>query len=132
MSHDALLFNIHDLILLIAIAQYLLLATLLVLTRRPEECSGYWLAAILAVAALQAMDTLMVWSPTLRHMLLESHPNLFFLATISYWLEGPLMYWYVASVLYWGGTAYGNGTSGTSCRCSPWAVCSCGATICCR
>lgn len=102
MSHDALLFNVHDLILLIAIAQYLLLATLLVLTRRPEERSGYWLAAILAVTALQATDTLIVWSPVLRYMLLESHPNLFFLATVSYWLEGPLMYWYVASVLYQG------------------------------
>lgn len=99
-SHDSLLFNVHDLVLLMAAGQYLLLAALLLGTRQQTDRSSYWLTSILLITALQAVDTLLIWSDPLRNMLLSWRPGLFFLGSFSYWLEGPLLYWYVASVLY--------------------------------
>lgn len=99
-THDTLLFNIHDLILVMAVGQYLLLALLLFFTRRSGEPSVYLLIGILLVTALQALDTLGTWSDPLRHLLLNWHPNILFLGSFSYWLQGPLLYGYVASVLY--------------------------------
>src|SRR5690625_5985968 len=55
---------------------------------------------MLLVTALQALDTLSTWSDPLRHWLLNWHPNILFLGSFSYWLLGPLLYGYVASVLY--------------------------------
>ncbi|MDQ2077049.1 AraC family transcriptional regulator [Marinimicrobium sp. ABcell2] len=102
LTHDTLLFNVHDLILLMAVGQYLLLAVLLQFTRRSADYSTYLLISILLVTAIQALDTLVTWSDPLRHLLLDWHPSLLFLGSFSYWLLGPLLYWYVASVLYRG------------------------------
>lgn len=100
LAHDSLLFNIHDLVLLLAVAQYLLLAGLLLATRRSGEKSVYLLTAMLLVSAVQALDTLLIWSDPLRLAVLETHPNILFLGSFSYWLQGPLLLGYVASVLY--------------------------------
>lgn len=100
LTHDTLLFNVHDLVLVMAAGQYLLLALLLLFTRRIGEPSVYLLIGILLVTALQALDTLAIWSDPLRHLLLNWHPNILFLGSFSYWLQGPLLYGYVASVLY--------------------------------
>src|SRR5690625_5840748 len=83
-----------------AAGQYLLLALLLLFTRRRGEPSVYLLIAMLLVTALQALDTLSTWSDPLRHLLLNWHPNILFLGSFSYWLLGPLLYGFVASVLY--------------------------------
>lgn len=99
-THDTPLFNVHDLVLVMAAGQYLLLALLLLFTRRRGEPSVYLLIAMLLVTALQALDTLSTWSDPLRHLLLNWHPNIMFLGSFSYWLQGPLLYGYVASVLY--------------------------------
>lgn len=100
LSHDSLLFNIHDLVLLLAASQYLMLATLLLLTRRKGDVSAYLLAAMLITTALQELDTLFIWSDALRGVMLAWHPNLMFLGSFSYWLQGPLLYAFVASILY--------------------------------
>ncbi|WP_232305552.1 helix-turn-helix domain-containing protein [Gilvimarinus polysaccharolyticus] len=100
LTHDSLLFNIHDLVLVLAAAQFLLLAGLLVATRRKGDLSACLLAATLLVIAVQELDSLFIWSHTLRHVVLDWHPDLLFLGSFSYWLQGPLLYGFVASVLY--------------------------------
>ncbi|WP_157497764.1 helix-turn-helix transcriptional regulator [Gilvimarinus chinensis] len=100
LSHDSLLFNIHDLVLLLATAQYLLLASLLLVTRPKGEKSAYLLAAMLVVSAVQVLDTLLIWSAPLRLALLDYYPSGLFLGSFSYWLQGPLLLGYVTSVLY--------------------------------
>lgn len=99
-AHDTVLFNLHDLILLMAAAQYVLLAVLLFFTRKETEKSSYLLAAILVLNALHSIDTLIIWSDELRQLVLNWHPSLFFWGGIGFWLQGPLLYWYVSSVLY--------------------------------
>lgn len=83
-----------------AAAQYVLLAVLLVGTRRKSDHSTWWLASILFITALQTLDTLIIWSVPMRQMVLGWHPSLFFLGSFSYWIAGPLLYWYVTSMLY--------------------------------
>lgn len=100
LHHDSLLFNVHDLALLMAAGQYLLLAALLFSTRRPGDKSVYLLVAILVVSAVQAVDTLLIWSEPLRRALLSWDANALFVGSFSYWLQGPLLFGYVASVLY--------------------------------
>jgi len=100
LNHDSLLFNVHDLVLLMAASQYLLLAALLFGTRRKADYSGYLLIGILLVTALQAIDTLLIWSDPLRELILDWNPSLLLSGSFSYWLLGPLLYAYVVSVLY--------------------------------
>lgn len=99
-SHDTVLFNLHDLILLMAVGQYVLLAILLFFTRKETERSSYLLGAFLLLNAAQSVDTLLIWSDQLRHLALGWHPSVLFWGGIGFWLQGPLLYWYVASVLY--------------------------------
>ncbi len=100
LTHDALLFNVHDLVLLMSASQYLLLAALLFFTRRPSVHSTYLLIGILLASAVRYVDTLLIWSDPLRGLILAWNPNLLLLGSFSYWLIGPLLYAYVLSVLY--------------------------------
>ncbi|HEY7886535.1 MAG TPA: AraC family transcriptional regulator [Cellvibrionaceae bacterium] len=99
-THDTLLFNVHDLVLLMAASQYLLLTLLLLFTRQRREKSSLLLASILFITALQALNNLFIWSDSLRYMLLAWQPDLLLLGSFSFWVQGPLLYWYVSSVLY--------------------------------
>lgn len=80
--------------------QYVLLSALLLLTRRNADKGAVVLVYILLINALQTIDTLFTWNSTARQLLLEYNSNLFFLGTFSYWLQGPLLVWYVKIVLY--------------------------------
>lgn len=99
-SHDTLLFNIHDLILVMSIAQYLLLALLLESTRTRQDSSSHLLGLLLLLNAMKSADTLLIWSDPLRHMVLAWEPGILLLGSLAYWLEGPLLYGYVSSILY--------------------------------
>lgn len=85
-----------------AAGQYLLFAALLIGTRHRSDNSSHLLALILLLNALKAVDTLLVWSDPLRELILVWEPNLLFLGSAAYWLEGPLLYFYVSAVLYRG------------------------------
>ncbi len=100
LSPDSLLFNAHDLILLMAASQYLLLAVLLESTRRRNDISSHLLALILVLNTFKAIDVLLVWSDSLRNIVLAWDPDILLLGGFAYWLEGPLLYGYVSAVLY--------------------------------
>jgi len=100
LSPATVIFNTHDLILVMSIAQYLLLAVLLETTRPRHDTSSHLLALILLLNAMKSADTLLIWSDTLRTLLLAWEPDILFLGSLAYWLEGPLLYWYVSSILY--------------------------------
>ena len=100
LSPDSLIFNTNDLILVMSTAQYLLLAFLLEATRKRNDMSSHLLGLILILNALTALDTLMIWSTALRGLVLGWQPDLLFLGGLAYWLEGPLLFWYVSSILY--------------------------------
>ncbi|WP_347331670.1 helix-turn-helix domain-containing protein [Marinimicrobium locisalis] len=99
-SHNAVIFNINDLVLLMAAGQCLVLAILLILAKQSASRSNQLLGAFLVVKAIQSLDMLVIWSEHLRTLVLQTHPDLLFTGTILSLLQGPLLYWYVASVLY--------------------------------
>lgn len=99
-SHNAVIFNINDLVLLMAAGQCLVLAVLLVLAKQSASRSNQLLGAFLVVTAIKSLDMLFIWSEHLRILILQTNPNLLFIGTILSLLQGPLLYWYVASVLY--------------------------------
>lgn len=100
LTHSSLIFNFDDLVLLLGAGQYLLLAGLLLVTRTSGSLSSLLLTAFLLLKVVQALDTLFIWSDPVRHLILQWQPNLLFLGSFSYWLQGPVLYWYVASELY--------------------------------
>lgn len=99
-THDTLIFNLDDVVLLLSAGQYLLLGGLLLVTRSTGERAGMLLAIFLMLKVVQALDTLFTWSDPLRLWLLQQNPNLIFLGSFSYWLQGPVLYWYVSRELY--------------------------------
>jgi len=100
MAHDSILFNLHDLTLLSAVSQYLLLSVFLLLTKKSGDRSTVFLVAILLFNALHSADVFMIWSDTFRNLVLNWQPNMLFWGGLGFWLHGPLLYWYVSSVLY--------------------------------
>jgi len=101
-SHHAVIFNINDLVLLMAAGQYLVLAILLGLDRQNANRSNQLLGVFLVLKAVQSLDMLFIWSEHLRALILQTYPSLLFVGTILSPLQGPFLYWYVASVLYRG------------------------------
>lgn len=99
-THDTLIFNLDDVVLLLSAGQYLLLGGLLLVTRGAGERAGMLLAVFLLLKVVQALDTLFIWSDPLRQWLLQQNPNLIFLGSFSYWMQGPVLYWYVFRELY--------------------------------
>ena len=83
-----------------AASQYLLLAILLESTRRRNDISSHLLALILVLNTFKAIDVLLIWSDSLRNIVLAWDPDILLLGGFAYWLEGPLLYCYVSAVLY--------------------------------
>lgn len=83
-----------------AATQYLLFAVLLEGTRRRTDISSHLLALILLLNAFKALDNLLLWSESLRAFVLAWDPDVLFIGSFAYWLEGPLLYLYVSTVLY--------------------------------
>lgn len=97
---DTLLFNTHDLVLLMAIGQYALLAFLLASTRPQHDKSSLWLILLLLTSLFINIDTLLIWSDSIRSWVLAWQPNLFFIGSLGYWLIGPFLLFYVRALLY--------------------------------
>lgn len=83
-----------------AATQYLLFAVLLECTRRRADIGSHLLALILLLNAFKALDNLLLWSDSLRILVLAWDPDALFIGSFAYWLEGPLLYLYVSTVLY--------------------------------
>jgi len=98
-SHDTLLFNLHDLILLMSVFLYLVLAvTFSIYAYRDSNKTYLILATILTLFAAQSVDTLIIWSEPIRLLVLNLQPSLIFWGGVGFWLQGPLLLWLVRSV----------------------------------
>ncbi|HEX7025981.1 MAG TPA: helix-turn-helix domain-containing protein [Gammaproteobacteria bacterium] len=97
----AVIFNIHDVALLLIAGECSILA-LLFLTHRggARSLSHLLLAIFLILNVLIAIDTLIYWGEAVRYRVFDILPNLFFLFGFAYFLEGPVLYWYTRSMIY--------------------------------
>lgn len=96
----AIVFNIHDVALLLIAGECSMLAVLFLAHRGAKPVSHYLLAAFLILNALIALDTLIYWGEAVRYRAFDLFPDIFFLFGFAYFLEGPVLYWYTKSLIY--------------------------------
>lgn len=94
------LFNTHDLVLIITIYQCLLFAIFLVSLKKGKKLSNYLLAAFLLTQAAIPLDNLINFGEAFRLVALETSPNLFYTFGLAFWLEAPLLLLYIRSLMY--------------------------------
>lgn len=97
---DTVLFNFHDVLMLLTAFQCLLFAVLLSATKNNNSLSNWLLVAFLFCHFLIPMHELTFWGKQFRIWLLELSPNVFFLFSHAYFLDGPLIYFFVRALLY--------------------------------
>ncbi|GAA6139995.1 hypothetical protein NBRC116583_37420 [Arenicella sp. 4NH20-0111] len=97
---DKTIFNIHDVVLLMTAFQCLLFAILLVSVTSVKKLSNIFLAIFLLQHVAIPMDILISFGVEFRERALAFSPNLFYVFGFGYWLEAPLMLWYVRSLIY--------------------------------
>ena len=97
---DRLLFNFHDIVLLMTTYQCTLFGLLLLVLRRENRLSNTLLAGFLFTQAAIPMDLLVNYGAGFRDWAIEASPDLLYAFRLAYWLEGPLLLWYTRSLIY--------------------------------
>lgn len=100
MSLQTPIFNIHDIALILVVFQSLLLAALLLTLRQGKRLSNRLLALFIAATGMVALDTLLYWCAPLKQLYLTDSPSTFFLFKFAPLVQGPLLYFYVKSLIY--------------------------------
>lgn len=100
MSLQTPIFNIHDIALILVVFQSLLLAGLLLTLRQGKQLSNRLLALFIAATGVVALDTLLYWCAPLKQLYLGDSPAIFFLFKFAPLVQGPLLYFYVKSLIY--------------------------------
>ncbi len=100
MSLQTPIFNFHDIALILVVFQSLLLAGLLLTLRQGKRLSNRLLALFITATGLVALDTLLYWCAPLKQLYLADSPQIFFLFKFAPLVQGPLLYFYVKSVIY--------------------------------
>lgn len=94
------LFNIHDVTLLLIAGECSMLALFFLLHRGSKPVSHLLLSAFLLLNALVALHTLIVWGDAVRFWVFELSPYIFFTFSFAFFLQGPVLYWYTRSLIY--------------------------------
>jgi len=97
---DTILFNFHDLLMVVTAFECFLLAALLAASSRTVSLSNKLLVAFLLCHFLIPLHELMFWGKQFRIWLLDISPDLFFIFSFAYYLDGPLLYFFVRALLY--------------------------------
>ncbi|WP_339617497.1 helix-turn-helix domain-containing protein [uncultured Gilvimarinus sp.] len=97
---DTVLFNFHDLVLILTAFECLLFALLLSATNKDKALSTAFFIGFLLCHIFIPLHELTFWGKQFRIWLLDVSPNMFFLGSYAYFLDGPLLYLFVRSLLY--------------------------------
>ncbi len=100
MMMDLILFNTHDVVLLITVYQCVLFSAVIFFIRRQSLQSNFFLVGFLLSSAAIPLDTLINFGAGFRPWMLGHHPNWFYVFEFGYWVQGPFLLWYVRSLVY--------------------------------
>lgn len=89
----AVLFNIHDVALIVTVVACALLGSRHILGWSRPKPSGYLFGLFLAVTALVSINTLILWAEPIRHPVFAVVPYLYLFLGVVAFLLGPLLYW---------------------------------------
>lgn len=93
-------FNFHDVILLMTAMLCIFFAALLVATNPPKNISNYFLAAFLLTHALIPLHELMLWGAVFKYKVRENFPQIIFAGGFAYYLDAVLLYFYIKSLIF--------------------------------
>jgi hypothetical protein len=94
----SVVFNIHDVVLLLLAAECAMLAIFLLVHRR-VTISPLLLAMFAFLNGMIALDTLIFWGAEVRRQMFDAFPDMFFLLGLGVFFEGPVLYWFTRSML---------------------------------
>ncbi len=93
MGMKAVLFNIHDVALIVTVVACALLGSRHIVGWSRPQPSGYLFGLFLAVTALVAINTLILWAEPIRHPVFTVVPYLYLFLGVVAFLLGPFLYW---------------------------------------
>ena len=97
---NQVVFNFHDVILLMTSMLCVFFAALLVATNPPKNTSNYFLAAFLLTHALIPLHELIMWGAEFKLTVRAHFPQVYFVGGFAYYLDGALLYFYVKSLIF--------------------------------
>lgn len=96
----ALLFNVHDLVLLLTLGICVLLAGIFAVQPGTRRAPNYLLGGFFVLNALIALDKLIFWGEAFKYQVFEFFPPLLLLFSFADFVVGPVLYWYVCSRIF--------------------------------
>jgi len=97
---NQVVFNFHDVILLMTAMLCVLFSALLVATNPPKNISNYFLAAFLLTHACIPLHELMMWGAEFKHTVRDNFPQIYFVGSFAYYIDAALLYFYVKSLIF--------------------------------
>ena len=97
---QSVLFNFHDLILLMTAMQCLFFGILLFATNTQRLKSTLFLAAFLFAHALIPLNALIMWGAAFKAQVRESWPSIYFIPAVAYYIDGALLYFCIKSLIF--------------------------------
>lgn len=95
---NKVLFNLHDIVLIVIVVEGLILAALTALSKR--NLRNALLGTFLLLCSAIAFDILIYWCVPLKDLFAQTTPYMFFLFGFAYFLLGPILLWYTRALLY--------------------------------
>ncbi|MCE3251326.1 MAG: AraC family transcriptional regulator [Cellvibrio sp.] len=97
---NQVVFNFHDVILLMTAMLCCFFALLLIATNPPKNTSNYFLAAFLIAHAFIPLHELILWGAEFKFRVREYFPQVYFVGASAYYLDAVLLYFYVKSLVF--------------------------------
>ncbi|QBY04481.1 AraC family transcriptional regulator [Thalassotalea sp. HSM 43] len=97
---QTVLFNFHDVILIMTAIQCLFFGALLYVTNTSRLKSTWFLIAFLLAHALIPINELMMWGAEFKLQVRSQWPHLYFIPQLAYFLDGALLYLCIKSLIY--------------------------------
>lgn len=96
----AILLSLEDVPIILVIFQCFLFSILLLIVNSGKRASNLFLSLFLIGFSLDALNTLIYWSPTIKVQFLSGAINIFLFLRFSNYLIAPMLYLYVKSIIY--------------------------------
>ncbi len=97
---NQVVFNFHDVILLMTAMLCVLFSALLMATNPPKNISNYFLAAFLLAHAIIPLHELMLWGASFKVTIRTHIPQIYFLGSFAYYVDAAILYFYVKSLIF--------------------------------
>lgn len=96
---DLVLFNFHDVILLLTMLCCFLSVCIMLQPAKEKSKFSLFLIFFFFTSACIPFDTLINYGAGVRPWMIENHPNGFFIFEFGAWIQAPLAYWMIRSIL---------------------------------